>query len=163
MNDPSRVAVVGATGYAGFELARLLLRHPQIEKPTFYLARRPCERPLPDGALPAAARMGRSAVQAALRRGHREERRGGRVSFHASRSFARTRARAARGESRAAHRGFERRVSLPRAGNVRAVVQAGRAGRRNAWRSRVWLAGALRRRAARGARSWPIRAAIRRR
>jgi len=32
-----RVAVVGATGYAGFELARLLLRHPQINKPTFYL------------------------------------------------------------------------------------------------------------------------------
>jgi N-acetyl-gamma-glutamyl-phosphate reductase len=37
MNDPRRVAVVGATGYAGFELARLLLRHPQIEKPVFYL------------------------------------------------------------------------------------------------------------------------------
>ena len=37
MNDPLRVAVVGATGYAGYELARLLLRHPQIEKPTFYL------------------------------------------------------------------------------------------------------------------------------
>ncbi|MFZ0885887.1 MAG: N-acetyl-gamma-glutamyl-phosphate reductase [Candidatus Acidiferrales bacterium] len=37
MNDAVRVAVVGATGYAGFELARLLLRHPQIEKPTFYL------------------------------------------------------------------------------------------------------------------------------
>jgi N-acetyl-gamma-glutamyl-phosphate reductase len=37
MNDPLGVAVVGATGYAGFELARLLLRHPQIEKPTFYL------------------------------------------------------------------------------------------------------------------------------
>jgi N-acetyl-gamma-glutamyl-phosphate reductase len=36
MNDPARVAVVGATGYAGFELARLLLRHPQIQKPTFY-------------------------------------------------------------------------------------------------------------------------------
>ncbi len=32
-----RVAVVGATGYAGFELAQLLLRHPHIEKPTFYL------------------------------------------------------------------------------------------------------------------------------
>ncbi len=32
-----RIAVVGATGYVGFELARLLLRHPQIEKPTFYL------------------------------------------------------------------------------------------------------------------------------
>ena len=37
MNDPLRVAVVGATGYAGYELARLLLRHPQIDKPTFYL------------------------------------------------------------------------------------------------------------------------------
>jgi N-acetyl-gamma-glutamyl-phosphate reductase len=28
---------VGVTGYAGFELARLLLRHPQVDKPTFYL------------------------------------------------------------------------------------------------------------------------------
>jgi len=37
MNDPRRVAVIGATGYVGFELARLLLRHAQIEKPTFYL------------------------------------------------------------------------------------------------------------------------------
>ena len=37
MSDPLRVAVVGATGYAGFELARLLLRHPNLEKPTFYL------------------------------------------------------------------------------------------------------------------------------
>ena len=37
MSDPTRVAVVGATGYAGFELAQLLLRHPKIQKPTFYL------------------------------------------------------------------------------------------------------------------------------
>ncbi len=37
MTVPARVAVVGATGYAGYELARLLLRHPKIEKPTFYL------------------------------------------------------------------------------------------------------------------------------
>lgn len=37
MRDPRRVAVIGATGYAGFELARLLLRHPEIERPTFYL------------------------------------------------------------------------------------------------------------------------------
>ena len=37
MTEPTRVAVVGATGYAGFELARLLLRHPQIPIPTFYL------------------------------------------------------------------------------------------------------------------------------
>jgi len=37
MNDTARVAVVGATGYAGFELARLLLRHPHIEATTFFL------------------------------------------------------------------------------------------------------------------------------
>jgi N-acetyl-gamma-glutamyl-phosphate reductase len=37
MSDKTRVAVVGATGYAGFELARLLLRHPQIEKPIFFV------------------------------------------------------------------------------------------------------------------------------
>lgn len=37
MNDPRRVAVIGATGYAGFELAKLLLRHPEIERSTFYL------------------------------------------------------------------------------------------------------------------------------
>jgi len=32
-----RVAVVGATGYVGGELARLLLRHPAIEPPIFFL------------------------------------------------------------------------------------------------------------------------------
>jgi N-acetyl-gamma-glutamyl-phosphate reductase len=37
MSDKTKVAVVGATGYAGFELARLLLRHPQIEKPVFFV------------------------------------------------------------------------------------------------------------------------------
>ena len=37
MSGPQGVAVVGATGYAGFELASLLLRHPGIAKPTFYL------------------------------------------------------------------------------------------------------------------------------
>jgi N-acetyl-gamma-glutamyl-phosphate reductase len=37
MSDATRVAVIGATGYAGFELARILLRHPHIETPTFYL------------------------------------------------------------------------------------------------------------------------------
>jgi N-acetyl-gamma-glutamyl-phosphate reductase len=33
----ARVAVVGCTGYTGYQLARLLLRHPAIEKPVFYL------------------------------------------------------------------------------------------------------------------------------
>jgi N-acetyl-gamma-glutamyl-phosphate reductase len=37
MSGSQKIAVVGATGYAGFELAKLLLRHPQIEKPTFFL------------------------------------------------------------------------------------------------------------------------------
>jgi N-acetyl-gamma-glutamyl-phosphate reductase len=37
MSARQRVAVIGATGYAGFELAKLLLRHPEIEKPTFFL------------------------------------------------------------------------------------------------------------------------------
>jgi N-acetyl-gamma-glutamyl-phosphate reductase len=37
MNDPCRVAVVGVTGYAGFELAKLLLRHPNVEKTTFFV------------------------------------------------------------------------------------------------------------------------------
>jgi N-acetyl-gamma-glutamyl-phosphate reductase len=37
MSASQNVAVVGATGYAGFELAKLLLRHPKVEKPTFFL------------------------------------------------------------------------------------------------------------------------------
>jgi N-acetyl-gamma-glutamyl-phosphate reductase len=37
MKDAKQVAVIGATGYAGFELAKLLLRHSEIERPTFYL------------------------------------------------------------------------------------------------------------------------------
>src|ERR1700674_442727 len=37
MNDRVKVAVVGVTGYAGYELARLLLRHPNMETPTFFL------------------------------------------------------------------------------------------------------------------------------
>ncbi|HXU49918.1 MAG TPA: N-acetyl-gamma-glutamyl-phosphate reductase [Candidatus Binatia bacterium] len=37
MSGSQRVAVVGATGYAGFELAKLLLRHPKVEQTTFFL------------------------------------------------------------------------------------------------------------------------------
>src|SRR5271170_1474054 len=37
MSDPCRVAVVGVTGYAGFELAKLLLRHPNVEISTFFV------------------------------------------------------------------------------------------------------------------------------
>ena len=37
MSDRADIAVVGATGYAGYELARLLLRHPHVHAPTFFL------------------------------------------------------------------------------------------------------------------------------
>jgi N-acetyl-gamma-glutamyl-phosphate reductase len=37
MRDPRNIAVIGVTGYTGFELATLLLRHPSIAKPTFYV------------------------------------------------------------------------------------------------------------------------------
>lgn len=37
MRDPRQVAVVGITGYSGFELVRLLLRHPAVKHPTFYM------------------------------------------------------------------------------------------------------------------------------
>jgi N-acetyl-gamma-glutamyl-phosphate reductase len=37
MRDPRQVAVVGVTGYSGFELARLLLRHPAVRNPAFYV------------------------------------------------------------------------------------------------------------------------------
>ena len=37
MRDPWQIAVVGVTGYSGLELARILLRHPELETPIFYL------------------------------------------------------------------------------------------------------------------------------
>jgi N-acetyl-gamma-glutamyl-phosphate reductase len=37
MTQMVQTAVVGATGYAGYELARLLLRHPRVERAVFYL------------------------------------------------------------------------------------------------------------------------------
>ena len=37
MRKPDQIAVVGVTGYTGFELARILLRHPAVKSPTFYV------------------------------------------------------------------------------------------------------------------------------
>ena len=37
MRDANQVAVAGVSGYTGLELARLLLRHPAVRKPVFYL------------------------------------------------------------------------------------------------------------------------------
>ncbi len=37
MRNPRHVAVVGVTGYTGLELARILLRHPALQPPVFYV------------------------------------------------------------------------------------------------------------------------------
>ncbi len=37
MRDPQTIAVIGVTGYTGFELATLLVRHPAVPRPTFYV------------------------------------------------------------------------------------------------------------------------------
>src|SRR5713101_4365092 len=37
MRNPHQVAVVGVTGYTGLEFARILLRHPAIQPPVFYV------------------------------------------------------------------------------------------------------------------------------
>jgi N-acetyl-gamma-glutamyl-phosphate reductase len=37
MRGARHIAVVGVTGYTGFELAKILLRHPSVEKPVFYV------------------------------------------------------------------------------------------------------------------------------
>jgi N-acetyl-gamma-glutamyl-phosphate reductase len=37
VRNPNHIAVVGVTGYTGFELARILVRHPNVEAATFYM------------------------------------------------------------------------------------------------------------------------------
>jgi N-acetyl-gamma-glutamyl-phosphate reductase len=37
VRDTRNIAVIGVTGYTGFELATLLLRHPDVSRPTFYV------------------------------------------------------------------------------------------------------------------------------
>ena len=37
MRNPRQVAVVGVTGYTGLELARILLRHPELPPPVFHV------------------------------------------------------------------------------------------------------------------------------
>ena len=162
MSDPQRVAVVGATGYAGFELARLLLRHPGIAKPTFYLRESATpvnclteifpqlrgwgEAPCRPFSVEAVAASGASAG----------------VSCHAARGFAGAGAAAAGGG--AARGGLERRVPLSRsARRSRAGTSCRRRPAALLARSGLRSAGALWRRAGRTRGWWPIRAAIRRR
>lgn len=47
MSARVQVAVVGATGYSGFELAKLLLRHPHVERPVFFLRESANGTPMP--------------------------------------------------------------------------------------------------------------------
>ena len=37
MQDPRKIAVIGVSGYTGFELAKILLRHPEAHSLTFYV------------------------------------------------------------------------------------------------------------------------------
>src|SRR5205823_6159162 len=37
MKDLNNIAVVGVSGYTGFELAKILLRHPEVRALTFYV------------------------------------------------------------------------------------------------------------------------------
>src|SRR5689334_23186883 len=37
MKNPKNIAVAGVSGYTGFELAKILLRHPEAEKLSFYV------------------------------------------------------------------------------------------------------------------------------
>jgi N-acetyl-gamma-glutamyl-phosphate reductase len=64
MSSKLKVAVLGATGYSGLELTRLLLRHPQVEKPV--LLRRPENAPLGPGAIVRAGEQGSPGVSPGL-------------------------------------------------------------------------------------------------
>jgi len=54
MNDAVQTAVVGVTGYAGAELARLLLRHPRLKGKPPVFAGRLDERDIKRGGIPLA-------------------------------------------------------------------------------------------------------------
>lgn len=60
METKLKTAVLGATGYSGFELTRLLLRHPRVEKPV--LLRRGAEG---NGAAPTASQHAEQPVNLA--------------------------------------------------------------------------------------------------
>ena len=131
MNDPQRVAVVGATGYAGFELARLLLRHPGISKPTFYLR----ESAKPVNCLTEIFPQLRGWGEAPCRPFSVEAiaASGASVAFLATpheASLELVPAAAGRGSARG---GLERRVPLPQSGDVRAAGTSCRRPMRRCW------------------------------
>lgn len=47
MKTQAQVAVIGATGYSGFELAKLLLRHPHVARPVFFMRESAHGAPVP--------------------------------------------------------------------------------------------------------------------
>ncbi len=104
MNDPLRVAVVGATGYAGYELARLLLRHPNIDKPTFYLRDGNANVRCLTELYPQLRGWGEAPCKPLSAACDCCERRGRRISIDSARSVAGACPRVARDESKDAHR-----------------------------------------------------------
>ncbi len=133
MNDPQRVAVVGATGYAGFELAQLLLRHPKIQKPTFYLRESSAHVKCLTEIFPHLRGWGEAPCKTFSVDADCGERSEHGVSRDAARSFAGN--CAATFERGLARGGPERRVPLPQSGNVRALVQIAGAAQRT-WRKK---------------------------
>jgi N-acetyl-gamma-glutamyl-phosphate reductase len=63
MSAKLKVAVLGATGYSGMELTRLLLRHPKVDKPV--LLRRPESHPAKDVKGGVASESGNGHVNLA--------------------------------------------------------------------------------------------------
>jgi N-acetyl-gamma-glutamyl-phosphate reductase len=63
MKDPKNIAVVGVSGYTGFELAKILLRHPAAEKLTFYV-REPAGRHCLTELFPQLRGWGQAPVKA---------------------------------------------------------------------------------------------------
>ena len=63
MSAKLKVAVLGATGYSGMELTRLLLRHPKVDKPV--LLRRPESKPAKDAKGGSSSESGNGHVNLA--------------------------------------------------------------------------------------------------
>ena len=154
MSDPVRVAVVGVTGYAGYELARLLLRHPHIEKPTFFLREAHANVHCLTDLFPQLRGWGDApcrplSVEAIATSGAR-----GRIPFDASRGFARTCSQTFRCESQAADRGPQRRISFSQRGDIHEVVQTARARCEGLVGNGIRTARAIRGRASESTRRW---------
>ena len=120
----NHIAVVGVTGYTGFELARILVRHPGVGS-VHLLYARDAGGQVSRRIISSAARARRRSPAHIFGGGHLREQCGHRVSGHSSRRLGDPRAFV--GRSGNARGGFERRISFPVRGNLHELVQIGRA------------------------------------